>query len=174
MSGEFALQTERLQMRWVTPADAELMLRVWNDPAFIRHVGDRGVRTVDEALEAMETGAFRMYKDYGHGPYRVAIRNGDTAIGICGIFRREFLDDPDLGYSVLPEFCGQGYAFEASTAILEYARDVLSLRRVTAVISPHNEPSIRLIRKLHFEFERMQQWPDEVKEVCLYSLQLGN
>ncbi len=103
------LQTERLSLRELTLDDAELMLSVWNDPAFIRHVGDRGIRTVDQAHEAMQNGVLKLYEDYGYGPYRVALKDSDIAIGICGLFRRDDLDIPDLGYSTLPNHCGQGF-----------------------------------------------------------------
>ena len=80
-------------MRWLCPADADLMLAVWNDPAFIKHVGDRGIRTVDQAQESLSQGAFKLYADYGYGPYRVALSDDDSAIGTCGLFRREGFDE---------------------------------------------------------------------------------
>ena len=81
------LETERLQLRWLKLDDADLMLAIWNDPAFIRHVGDRGIRTVEEARAGMTKGALQLYEKYGYGPYRVALKDDDAAIGICGLFR---------------------------------------------------------------------------------------
>ena len=98
-------------MRRLTLDDADLMLAIWTVPAFVFHVGDRGIRTIAEARENMSEGALKLYKDYDYGPYRVALKSDDTAIGTCGLFRREGLEDTDIGYGFLPEFCRRGYAY---------------------------------------------------------------
>ncbi|MDA0706528.1 MAG: GNAT family N-acetyltransferase [Proteobacteria bacterium] len=173
MSGaDFKLPTPRLSLRWITLADAELMLAVWNDPTFIEYVGDRGLRSVEQAHEALRQGAFKLYEQYGYGPYRVALAADDTEIGICGLFRREGFDEPDIGYSILPAYCGRGYAFEAASAVLEYARATLGLTRVTAFIAPANAPSIGLAGKLGLRYERMARLPAEDADVGLYSVAL--
>ena len=159
-------------MRWITLADAPLMLAVWNDPAFIKHVGDRGIRSIEQAQEALRQGAFKLYEQHGYGPYRIALAADDTEIGICGLFWREGYDEPDIGYSILPAYCGRGYAFEAACAVLEYARTTLGLARVTAFISPHNAASIGLAEKLGLRYERMARLPAEDKDVSLYGVTL--
>jgi RimJ/RimL family protein N-acetyltransferase len=168
------LETVRLQLRWLTLDDAGLMLAIWNDPAFIRYVGDRAIRTIDEARAEMAKGAMQLYEKYGYGPYRVSLKESDTAIGICGLFRRDSLEEPDIGYGVLPEYCGKGYAYEASCAVMEYARADLGLTRLVAIISPDNNASIGLIRKLGLVFERMHKMHDDDDEVCIYSVQLSD
>lgn len=160
-------------MRWLKPDDVDLMLAVWNDPAFVRHVGDRGIRTRADALDAMKGGALNLYKDYGYGPFRVALRKNNTAIGISGLFRRDGLDIPDLGYSTLPEHCGKGYAYEAAVAVLQHARDDLGIGELIAIISAENDASIGLIRKLGFEFERMHRLADNENAVRIYHKQLN-
>jgi len=147
-----------------------MMLSVWNDPAFIQNVGDRGIRTIDEAHEALANGAFKLYDDYGYGPYRVALASDDTAIGTCGLFRREGFAEPDLGYSILPEFCGRGYAYEAACSVLAYAQSELQLAHITALISPANAASIGLAEKLGLRFERMVRIVGEDEDVSLYSM----
>ena len=169
---DFRLQTRRLSLRWITLADAELMLAVWNDPAFIEHVGDRGIRSLQQAQETLQQGAFELYAQYGYGPYRVALAADDTGIGICGLFRREGFDEPDIGYSILPAYCGRGYAFEAASAVLEYARTTLGLARVTAFIAPANAPSIGLAGKLGLRYERMARLSADDADVGLYSVVL--
>lgn len=159
-------------MRWLTPADADLMLAVWNDPAFIQHVGDRGIRTVDQANETLSEGAFKLYEDYGYGPYRVALTSDDTEIGTCGLFRREGFEDPDIGYSILPAYCGRGFAFEAASAVLGYARSDLRLPRITAFISPGNAASIGLAEKLGLRFERSVRLSGEDSDLSLYSMEM--
>ena len=168
------LETERLSLRRLTLDDAELMLAIWNDPAFIRYVGDRGIRGVDEARNAMRAGALHLWETYGYGPYRVAVREDDTAIGLCGLFRRDGLDEPDIGYAILPDWCGQGYGFEACRAVIDSCANDLGLERLIAIISPANTASIGLIEKLDFEFERMHRMPDDDDDVRIYGKQLVN
>jgi ribosomal-protein-alanine N-acetyltransferase len=161
-------------MRRLTLEDAELMLSVWNDPAFVLYVGDRGIRTIDHARAEIKGGAMRLYRDYGFGPYRVALKDDNTAIGICGIFHRDGLDDPDIGFSVLPGFCNCGYAYESASAVINYARDHLKLPRLTAIVSPDNAASVGLIKKLGLQFERMVRLPGEDHEIRLYGVALSD
>lgn len=169
-AGGRTLRTTRLDLRWLTAADAELMLEVWNDPGFLRFVGDRGVRTADDALRALEAGPIAMYEQFGYGPYRVALQKDDRPIGICGLFRRPALDDPDIGYAVLPAYAGHGYASEAARAVLDDARDRLGLPRVTAIVSPDNERSVRLLMKLGLEFTGMMRMRGDERDVALYAI----
>jgi len=159
-------ETTRLSMRRFTLDDADLMLAIWNDPDFIRHVTDRGIRTQPQARDAIRDGIVSLYDRYGYGPYRVALRADDTPIGICGLFRREDLADPDLGFTLLPGFRGLGLAYEAATAVLCHARDVLGIDRVLAIVSPGNAASVGLIEKLGFRFERMHRMHDS--DVAIY------
>ena len=168
------LETERLSLRWLTLDDSDLMLAVWNDPAFVRYVGDRGIRTTEEAHEAMSSGVLHLYEAYGYGPFRVSLRDGDTPIGICGLFRGDSLDTPDIGYAILPDWCERGYAYEASRAVIDYAKSALGLDRLIAIISPHNRASIGLIKKLGLRFERMHRMPDDDEDVCIYGVQLAD
>ena len=170
MTAAFSLDTARLRLRRLTLDDAGLMLAVWNDPAFVRYVGDRGIHAIEEARAELQTGALKLYEEYGYGPYRVGLRPADTAIGICGLFRRDGLAEADIGYAVLPAYCGNGYAYEAASAVLEHARSDLGMRRLIAIISPDNAPSIGLIKKLGLRFERMHRMHDEDDEVCIYGL----
>jgi RimJ/RimL family protein N-acetyltransferase len=172
MNAQNPRETGRLRLQRLSLDDAGLMLAIWNDPAFIRYVGDRGIRTLDQARVTLEEGAFRLYSEYGYGPYRVALKADDTAVGICGLFRREGLDEPDIGFSTLPEHCGRGYAYEAACAVIEHARNDLGLPRLTAIVSPGNRPSVSLIRKLGFAFERMHRMVGDQDDVAIYTMSL--
>ncbi len=167
------LQTQRLNLRWLTPGDELLLLAVWNDPAFIHNVGDRGVRTLEQAAEAMANGPLQLYSDYGYGPFRVALADGDEPIGICGLFKRDNLEDPDIGFALLPDFCGKGLAFEAAAAVAKHAQEALGLKRMTAIVSPGNAASIGLIEKLGLRFDSMLTMPGDDEEICLYSVDWG-
>ncbi len=148
------------------------MLAVWNDPAFIRHVGDRGIRTVAEAETALKEGPLKLYEEHGYGPYCLLLKEERTPIGICGLFRRDNLDDPDIGFALLPDYCGKGFAAEAAHAVIAHAREDLGLRRLTAIVSPENVASIRLLEKLGMSFERGITMPGEENEISLYSMNL--
>ena len=166
------IETERLQMRRLTRDDADLLLAVWNDPTFIRFVGDRGIRTITEAVAGFEEGPLKLYEEYGYGPFRVALKASDTPIGICGLFRRDWLDEPDIGFGLLPEFCGHGYGFESAEAVVKHARSELRLPRLAAIVSPDNKASIALLEKLGLQFERMATTGEDEHEVRVYAIQL--
>lgn len=170
MSTDFLITTERLQLRPVALHDADLMLTVWNDPAFVRHVGDRGIRTREQAIRALEDGAMKLFAEYGFGPYRVSLKSDDSAVGICGIFTREGMDEPDIGFSTLPDFVKRGYAYEAAMAVVSYAKTDLKLPRLTAIVSPENIASVNLIKKLGLQFERSLRLPGENSDVSLYAV----
>ena len=170
--GDKVLETERLELGIIGEEDAEIMLAIWNDPGFIRNVSDRGVRTIEEAREAIRDGAQKLFDDYGYGPYWMQLKSDGTRIGICGLFKRDNLDDPDIGFAVLPNWIGRGYAGEAATAVVAYARDELRLSTITAIVSPGNEPSIGLIQKLGMTFDRMITMPGDDDEIRLYSMAL--
>ena len=168
MSVDFLFETERLTLRRLTLDDAELMLSVWNDPAFVRYVGDRGIRTVEQAVTALEEGAMKLYEEHGFGPYRLGLKPGDTAVGICGVFAREGMDEPDIGFSVLPQFVKLGYAYESAVAVVEHARNDLKLPRLTAIVSPENAASVGLIKKLGLQFEEMVRLPGDDEDLRVH------
>ena len=169
---EYPDDTPRLKLRRLTLDDAALMLSVWNDPAFMRFVGDRGIRTLDEARTAMTEGAFRLYSDYGYGPYGVIRKEDNRPIGICGLFRRDGLEEPDIGFAILPEYCGRGYACEAANAVIAYAKEDLGIPCLTAIVAPENEASVGLIRKLGLKFQRMHRMADDKEDVAIYAMLL--
>jgi ribosomal-protein-alanine N-acetyltransferase len=162
------LETERLQLRRLTRDDAGFLIEVFNDPAFVRFVGDRNIRTADQAQEFMEKGPFESYRNHGFGHY-VAVRKSDCrAIGICGFVKRDALEDVDIGFSLLPEFRAQGYAFEAASALMDYGVGTLGLPRIVAIASPDNAPSIGLLEKLGLRFERMVRLSEDGETLSLF------
>ena len=167
------LLTERLRLRWMTEEDAGFMLAVWNDPGFVRFVGDRGIRDETQARQAMRDGILRLYAEQGYGPYLLEPLDGGAPLGICGLFRRDNLDFPDLGYSLLPDFRGRGYALEAACAVLAHARDDLRIPEILAIVSPANVRSTRLLEKLGMSFDRMLRMPGDDEDVALYGMPLG-
>jgi RimJ/RimL family protein N-acetyltransferase len=167
-------QTERLLLRWLTPGDAGFIRELVNEPSWIEYIGDKGVRTTEDAARYIEDGPRAMYQRHGYGLYLVASKEPGKPIGICGLIKRETLDDVDIGFAFLPRYWGQGYAFEAATAIMSYGRQVLGLSRLVAILSPNNERSRKLLRALGFAFERVVSMPAGGEEVLLYGVALTN
>lgn len=166
------LATARLNLRTVEPGDAAFYLALLNDPAFVEQLGDRGLRTLDDATEALLGGPIAMQEERGHSLYVVELRDSKVPIGMCGLIRRDNLDGVDIGYAFLPAWRGQGYAFEAGVAVLGYAPS-LGLRRVLAITSPNNIASNYLLRKMGMRFERFIHLAPGDAGTNLYSLDLA-
>jgi RimJ/RimL family protein N-acetyltransferase len=164
-----AIETERLLIREFTPDDAAFVLRLLNEPSFIENIGDRGVRTEEEAVAYLASGPIASYAAHGHGLCRVELRETGEPIGMCGLLRREQFDDPDVGYSFLPEFWGRGFALESVAAMIEDARRRLGLTRIIAIVAPHNTASSRLLEKLGFTFERTTEFQPDGSEIQVYA-----
>lgn len=166
------LETDRLRLQWFTLADTPLMYAIWNDPAFVRFVGDRGIENLEMAETAMRDGPLHLYETYGYGPFRVTRRSDGADAGVCGLYRRENLDAPDIGFAFLPDFRAMGFGYESSRAVLRYARDDLELATVTAIVSPQNTASVGLLQKLGLDFAEAIRMPGEDEDVSLYSINL--
>lgn len=162
------LETPRLLLRHFTADDAEFILRLVNEPAFIANIGDRGIRTVPEAASYLTDGPIASYEAHGHGLYLVALKESDQAIGICGLLKRIQFADIDVGYAFLPEFWRRGFAFESAAGVLEYARTALKVEKILALVSPENRASISLLEKLDFEFSELRQMKDDGLPTAIY------
>lgn len=167
------IRTARLVLRRQTVEDAAFILELMNDPKWLRYIGDRGVRTHAEARAYIRAGALEMYDRHGFGLYLMVLKGDGTPVGICGLVKRDFLDDVDLGFALESSYRGRGYAREAAAATVAYARDALGLRRVVAIVSPANAASTRLLGELGFSFERAINYPNGDK-VNLLALALGS
>jgi len=166
------LETDRLILRHLEVDDAPFILNLLNQPSFLRFIGDKGVRNLDQAREYLLTGPVASYDKNGFGLYLTQLRAG-TPIGMCGLVRREVLDHPDVGYAFLPEYWSQGYAFEAAREVLVYAREELKLEKILAIVSPDNEGSIRLLTRLGLRFEKSMRLENEAEDVSLFGLPDG-
>jgi len=163
------LETERLTLRQLTVADAPFALELLNEPSFIQNIGDRGVRSLDDARGYLLNGPIESYRRHGFGLNRVDIKDTATPIGMCGLLKRATLDDVDIGYAFFPRYWSQGYAFESASAILKFGKDTLGIERIVAVVSPGNESSIKLLNKIGLKFERMVRLPPEEQDIKLFA-----
>lgn len=167
------LVTDRLIVRPFTLEDAPFILRLLNEPTFIENIADKGVRTIAQAEEYLQSGPMHSYQVHGHGLCRVALKDVGTPIGMCGLLKRDALSDVDLGYALLPEFTSQGYALEAARATVDWAVTNLGLKRLLAIVNPTNSRSIALLRKLGFRNQGVVRMPGDEKELQLEGLDLA-
>lgn len=165
------LETERLILRQLTPDDAAFILRLLNEPSFLENIGDKGVRTIEQAVGYLMDGPMRSYEVHGHGLYLVALKASHEPVGMCGLIQREAFDDVDLGYAFLPEFWGQGYAVESGAAVLAWGRRTLGLTKVIALVTPSNTGSIKVLERLGFSFAGFTHMRPDPSDVSLYELQ---
>ena len=149
------LDTERLELHPFTEADADFVLRLLNEPSFLRYIGDRGVHDLESARRYIADGPVAGYARHGHGLLRVVRRADCASIGMCGVLRRDALPDPDIGFSFFPDYWSQGYAQESARAVMDHARQSLDIGRILAITTQDNGPSMRLLGKLGFRFDRM-------------------
>jgi [ribosomal protein S5]-alanine N-acetyltransferase len=163
------LDTPRLTLRHISVEDAPFMVALLNDSSFIRNIGDRGVRTLDEARAYITTGPLASYEQRGFGLYLVELKPSKTPIGVCGLLKRDSLADVDIGFAFLPSFRSKGYALESALAVQTYARKVVGLRRLVAVTSTDNQNSIRVLERIGLRYETTVRLAEDGPELKLFA-----
>ena len=163
------LETERLTLSWFSLDDAGFILELLNDPSFVRFIGDKGVRNLEDARQYILKGPVESYQRLGFGIYLVALKSTAVPVGMCGLVKRDALEDVDIGFAFLPEFWSKGYAFESAAAVKDYGLSVIGLKRLLAITNNDNEASIRLLEKIGLRFERMIRLTEDSPEIRLYT-----
>ncbi|WP_286829664.1 MULTISPECIES: GNAT family N-acetyltransferase [Kordiimonas] len=168
-SPTYAIETERLRLREATLDDADLALQIYNSPGFIEFVGDRGLRTTDDAKAYLEKNLLGSYAKNGFGLYIVELKASGEPVGMCGLVDRPGLDAPDIGFTFLPDHMRMGYGYESAAAVLDYGRNKLGMTRILAIVDPKNAKSIGLIEKLGMVFDRKIQLPGDDERISQYT-----
>jgi [ribosomal protein S5]-alanine N-acetyltransferase len=166
---KIVIETERLLLRKFTVDDASFILELLNTPSWLRFIGDRNVHNIEQATQFLLNGYLKSYETHGFGFYVVIERATQKLIGMCGLVKRNTLEDVDIGFAFMPEFVGKGYGFEAASATLNYAENVLRLEKIIAIVNPENVVSIALIKKIGLQFERMINLSARDIELMLFS-----
>ena len=166
------LETQRLILRQFSDDDAEFILELLNEPSFIQNIGDRKIRSLDGARGYINKGPVASYSRHGFGLYLVELKETGESIGMCGLIKRETLEDVDLGYAYLPKFWSKGYAVESALAMKQFARDVVGLKRIVAITDPRNAGSIRVLEKIGMTFEKMVKLSEDDIELKLFAVDL--
>lgn len=163
------LETPQLRLREAAAEDAAFLLELMNEPAYHANIGDRGLRTVEDARGYLAEKYSASYHTLGYGLYLVELKPEAVAIGICGFVKRETLAHADAGFAFLARFCGQGYGYEAAAAVLDYGGTTLGFTQVYGVTSRTNQASIRLFEKLGFAYDREIALPGYAEESLLFA-----
>jgi RimJ/RimL family protein N-acetyltransferase len=162
------LETDRLILRQMKVEDAQFIFELVNEAAFIRNIGDKGVRTLEDARNYILNEPVASYAKFGFGLYLAALRETGEAIGICGLLKRDSLEDVDIGFALVERFRRKGLACESAAAVMKYGRHELGLKRIVAITSPDNEESIRVLEKIGLRFEKMIRMPGSDEDTRLF------
>ena len=162
------LETDRLILRHLTPDDGPFIVELLNDPSFIRFIGDKKVRTLEDARKYLLDGPVASYKQFGFGLYATELKEPRVTIGMCGLVKRETLPHPDIGFAFLPAYWNQGYAYEAAAAVMNHARVILGLKQILAITTPENQASAKLLGKIGLQFDRLVKLSEDAAEVKLF------
>jgi RimJ/RimL family protein N-acetyltransferase len=163
------IETERLRLREFTFNDTQFIIELLNSPGWLQFIGDRNIKTEEQAVNYLKNGPMKSYAQNGFGLSLVQRKDDNKSIGMCGIIRRDNLDSPDIGFAFLPEYNGQGYAYEIAYATLQYAKDQLKFSKIAAITLPENVKSIRLLEKIGLKFIKPFSFPNTKEELLLYS-----
>jgi RimJ/RimL family protein N-acetyltransferase len=163
-------ETERLVLRELSPNDAVFLCELLNDPSWLQNIGDRNVRTPQDAERYIHEKFIGSYKSFGFGMYLAELKNAGSPVGLCGLVKRDSLPDPDVGFALLPRFWNQGYAFEATKAVMSYARTGLNLSKLLAIVKPDNVSSIKLLERLGFCPQGVYHPPNGATDLTLYEI----
>jgi RimJ/RimL family protein N-acetyltransferase len=165
----YILETERLRLREFTLTDTDFIVALLNSPGWLKYIGDRNVRTTEQATEYLRNNLMKSYEVNGYGLWVVEKKGDGQAIGSCGIINRETLDTPDIGFAFLPEHNGFGYAYECAVATMAFAKQQLNIPKMGAIVVPYNDRSIKLIKKIGLQYVKPFYLPNSHEELHLYS-----
>lgn len=163
------LQTERLRLRRFNTGDAVFMRDLTNTEDWLKNIGNRDTNTEELARKYLENGNIRNYTELGYGGYLVELKETGESIGMCGLFKRDGLDHPDIGFAFMPQYYGKGYGFEAASAVLKYALEVLHLPKLLGITLPSNKGSARILEKIGLTYTGMIRLPGDGDELMLFS-----
>ncbi|NNE29582.1 MAG: GNAT family N-acetyltransferase [Saprospiraceae bacterium] len=173
MPAVYLLKTERLGIRKFFMEDAPFLFDLVNSPGWLEHIGDRDIKTLQAAKEYLQSRYLEGYQEEGFGFYVLELLSDRVKVGTSGFIKRDFLEEIDVGFALLPEHEGKGYAFEATSAIIDFGKTEFGIDRTVAITSPENARSIRLLKKLGYRFERQVAWPETLEPLMLFGRGIG-
>ncbi|MCB0349374.1 MAG: GNAT family N-acetyltransferase [Bdellovibrionales bacterium] len=167
---EIILETKRLRLLPLVESDAEFIVELLNSDGFLKNIGDRKVRSLEDAKNYITKGPRLSYSSNGYGLYRVDIKETQEKIGICGLVKRDVFDHADIGFAFLPRYFRKGYALESAKGVLDYAKNTLKMPKVLGITKYHNQASIGVLEKLGLSYEGPFRLTPEEEEGKLFSI----
>ena len=164
------IETQRLHLRLLNNSDAITILALLNQASFIKNIGDKSVRNEHDAIAYINNGPLTMQQQLGFSLYCCVKKSDDQAIGIAGLIKRDGIEQPEIGFAFLDEYCRQGYGFEASEAVINYAHNQLSINHLQAICNLDNNVSRSLLRRLGFCFNKNIELIENKQTVMLFDL----
>ncbi|HVG41509.1 MAG TPA: GNAT family N-acetyltransferase [Chitinophagaceae bacterium] len=164
------LETERLYLRQFTTDDSAFILELVNTEGWLRYIGNRNISNLEQAQNYLVNGPIKSYQTYGYGLCMVQLKSSNEAAGMCGFIKRDTLENIDLGFAFLPQFTGNGYAFETAKMTVNYGFEQLQQKKIAAITLPQNDRSIRLLNKLGFVYEQNIHPEDSKEDLLLFGL----
>lgn len=153
------METERLIISEFDESDSLFILELLNSPGWKQFIGDRKINSLEASANYIQKSLINAYKKFGYGFWKLSFKGAET-IGMCGLIKRDYLEFADIGYALMPNHFGMGYAFEASKAVKDYAQENLGMEKLMAITDEENQRSIQLLKKLGFEFYKNIQNPE--------------
>ncbi len=168
------IETQRLLLKEFTEDDSEFIIELLNSPGWLKFIGSRDIKTKTDALNYIENRIRKRYLESGFGFYKIELKSDGAKAGMCGLVKRDSLDDVDIGFALLPQYENKGYAHESAEAVMVFAREKLMLPRLAAITVPYNTSSIKLLEKLGMKFEKTIHIPGDNESLMLFQKELSN
>lgn len=166
-------ETDRLILSKITVDDAPFILELMNTPHWIKYIGDRNVRTVEQAADYIKNNQLKSYETNGFGYYKVQVKAENLKpIGTFGLMKREQLDHVDIGFSLLPDYQNKGYGFEAASELMKIAKTLFNITTLCAITLPINQASIQLLEKLGLSYQKSVKPFENDEELLLFAKDL--
>ncbi|TQV74743.1 GNAT family N-acetyltransferase [Aliikangiella marina] len=162
------IETDRLILRDFTLDDAAFVLNLVNEPSWLENIGDKNVHNLQDAEDYILNGPMKSYQENGYGLYMAELKLKSVPVGMCGLVKRDFFVEPDVGFAFLPEYWGLGFASESAKAVLEFARDELSIDRVLGITNIDNRGSMRVLEKIGLKYDKIVDLPGYQEQSRLF------
>lgn len=159
------LQTERLLLTPLTIEDTAFIYELVNTPLWIKFIGDRNIRTLEDAVQYVNKLLAQPEITY----WVVRLKTSSAPMGVITLISRKHLAHPDIGFAFLPPYMNNGYAFEASKEVMDHALNILNIPVIIAITIPSNTASIKLLEKLGLSFK--ENITEDGTELLVYSTQ---
>ena len=160
------ITTNRLTLEPLSQSENEFILELVNTEGWIKFIGNKNIHTEEEAGAYVQ----KINDNQNITYWAVKLNTTKQTIGLVTLIKREYLEYDDIGFAFLPIFFGNGYAFEATKAVLNYLIKQNAITYILAETLENNRPSINLIQKLGLQIEKVLEIDDEILHIYSASI----